>query len=864
MSGKHDKAGADEQAANLLLTGPIVIRGLGRGVKDALRPGAPSRHRAFLGEGSPEEDEGGVLSGDDVQPTPLRAMLASGPTVDGSGPSSELTEAPSPTEQARDDPSFRPDDVMAQTGDADGLGEDRVDDARPADAERSQDDDQHDRTAMAEDEAVQVADEDSGPDAEQPEGDADVRSGGAGAPADVVDDFAVESGDDIAGEGAEPGSGDEGALDPDANTEEGEIARAEAPAVDFGAPVGESAGPSDEPDEPDEPVHAQQDDAPSEGQEPDDAETDVALSSDAVLSEAVPSEAGQLEDDGHAEHGADPDRIERAAAEAGYDDAEAHAFVDAAQIQAAAEAAPEPAVEVADGTFGLDAAAEPEGEPTTQAATEHADDAEPEQLEVPEQPDAPAEPQVDFGDAPVDDEAADEAEAADDPVGDDVPLERERPDADVVDEWPGDEGAAAPIALPAAAAGSDASIAEPDADGAEFADESGLDAVAEGAREGGDPHEDQREAVGVDFFETTADAPPVESEGRVGTPALDSTEESDVPVEDAAIPGPAEEAALADTGLPPAADVDDVGTGTGTGTGTGDDGGVDAPQQPAAVVAAASLAATAAAARPRAPRPPGSQPGGTGRPPRRPRPMRERFGREAIGIAVLVVLALICGGLIAAVIVKTQRDAAIAAQEAANYTPPPLATPDPVASGPVVAVIGDGTVDAAAPGVTTAQLWTGLLGSSLSGTVSTDASNGMGYAAKGSSGETFVQAAAKVPSNAAAVVFFGGAADSNISALSLATAATDAYAAASKQAPHAKLIVVGPVISEGVSAVDLTAIRTALRSAAGIAKATWIDPIDSNWLSGAQQVASSPNALTAADEKTIAAKMAAAVTKAVG
>jgi len=225
---------------------------------------------------------------------------------------------------------------------------------------------------------------------------------------------------------------------------------------------------------------------------------------------------------------------------------------------------------------------------------------------------------------------------------------------------------------------------------------------------------------------------------------------------------------------------------------------------------------------------------------------------------VLVVLALVCGGLITAVVLKTQRDAAIAAQEAADYTPPPLATPEPTSTGPVVAVISDGTTSAAASGVTSAQRWSALLGPALEGTVDADASSGMGYAAKGNSGETFVEAAAKIPSNAEVVVFFGGSSDSDVSTLSVAKAATEAFAAAKKQAPDAKLIVVGPALADGASDDDLTAVRNSLRSAAGIAKATWIDPIDKGWLSDTKQ-AGKPTDLTVADEKTIAAKMESAV-----
>jgi hypothetical protein len=242
---------------------------------------------------------------------------------------------------------------------------------------------------------------------------------------------------------------------------------------------------------------------------------------------------------------------------------------------------------------------------------------------------------------------------------------------------------------------------------------------------------------------------------------------------------------------------------------------------------------------------------------------REGISREAIGIAVLVVLALVCAGLITTVVIKTRHDAVIAASEAARYTPPPLMTPGPLQSGPVVAVIGDGSTTSARPGVGASRRWTALLESSLHGTVSTVASGGMGYAAKSTSGDTFVQAAGAVPSDAKVVIFFGGAADSNIASLSLAKAATDAFAAAKERAPHAKILVVGPAIASGVGSTDLSAIRNTLRSAAAVVKATWVDPMDKKWLPAAKQTAA-PADLTVSDEKALASRMQDAVKKALG
>ena len=242
--------------------------------------------------------------------------------------------------------------------------------------------------------------------------------------------------------------------------------------------------------------------------------------------------------------------------------------------------------------------------------------------------------------------------------------------------------------------------------------------------------------------------------------------------------------------------------------------------------------------------------------------LRERFGREAVGISVLVLLALVCGGLITAVVLKTRQDAVVAAREAAEYTPPPLATPAPASTGPVVAVIGDGTTSAAANGVSAGERWSALLAKSLGGTVAAEASAGMGYAVKGSSAETFVQAAARVPSDADVVIFFGGAEDSRVSSLSLVKAATNAYSTAKSEAPDAKLIVVGPAIRAGVDDADLATLRNSLRGAAAIAQATWVDPIDLEWLSTSRQEAASPTALSKGNEKTIAAKLQAVIKKA--
>lgn len=107
MSGKHDRGLDDEQETKLLLTGPIVIRGLRRSVKDALLPGKPSRHRAFA---AAEETEGvGAIESALAPEESTTQVLPAGSASFPEGGDPEQTESP------------------------DGPGEDRVEDRRSDD-----------------------------------------------------------------------------------------------------------------------------------------------------------------------------------------------------------------------------------------------------------------------------------------------------------------------------------------------------------------------------------------------------------------------------------------------------------------------------------------------------------------------------------------------------------------------------------------------------------------------------------------------------------------------------------------------------------------------------------------------------------
>lgn len=241
--------------------------------------------------------------------------------------------------------------------------------------------------------------------------------------------------------------------------------------------------------------------------------------------------------------------------------------------------------------------------------------------------------------------------------------------------------------------------------------------------------------------------------------------------------------------------------------------------------------------------------------------MKPRVRRSSLptaGTVVIVVVALVCAALATAVVVKTRHDAAIATSEAAGYRPGPLGT-ERAPSGPVIAIIGDDATSSARPGVKTRQRWFSLLASSLGGATDVQAARGMGYATRSETGNTFERAARTLPADATIVLFFGGAADKDVGSVPLAKAATNAFSLARKQAPDARILVVGPATSGGVSATRLASIRGTLHAAARLAGASWVDPFDEKWLPSPTRPV---GALSAVDEKTLAMKMEDAVMKA--
>ena len=226
---------------------------------------------------------------------------------------------------------------------------------------------------------------------------------------------------------------------------------------------------------------------------------------------------------------------------------------------------------------------------------------------------------------------------------------------------------------------------------------------------------------------------------------------------------------------------------------------------------------------------------------------------KAVAVIAAVALFLIPVALLLA---QRDRDAAVAARQADAYTPPPVAAAGstPRRTGPVIAVVGDESVISAAPGVTTAQRWPALVGTSLDSTVDLLGVTNGGYATTGDDGVTFLNAAANIASDTDVVLFVGGANDAGISPAALSRAANNAAAAAADRAPGVSVAIVGPVVTDGASPARLAAVRAVLADAASSTGVRWYDPIAAGWLPAPRASAS---ALTAADEKLLATRLAA-------
>ncbi|WP_345481883.1 hypothetical protein [Amnibacterium soli] len=233
-------------------------------------------------------------------------------------------------------------------------------------------------------------------------------------------------------------------------------------------------------------------------------------------------------------------------------------------------------------------------------------------------------------------------------------------------------------------------------------------------------------------------------------------------------------------------------------------------------------------------------------------------GRRVARVLLVALVVIIAVAAAAGAVVKTREDARSAQRSAAQYTPPALTDPTPAAR-PIVAVVGDDSTSAAAPGVTQAQRWTSRVASTQDVDVQTFASAGASFLVKGADGRTLAAQAARVPTNAAVVIVFGGARDATASSLRVSRAASQTLSAVQARAPRAVIVLVGPVLSGGTDALTVAGLRTNLQNVAGAFQVRFVDPVQQAWLNSTP---SSGTRLNAADQQVLAARFGTVVAQA--
>jgi lysophospholipase L1-like esterase len=113
------------------------------------------------------------------------------------------------------------------------------------------------------------------------------------------------------------------------------------------------------------------------------------------------------------------------------------------------------------------------------------------------------------------------------------------------------------------------------------------------------------------------------------------------------------------------------------------------------------------------------------------------------------------------------------------------------------------------------------------------AEGGAGYGTRGNHGSVFEDLTADVVKpDDALVVFFGSRNDQNVDPTQLSVLAWGTFQLARRTAPSAKFLVIGPPWPSADPPDPVLRIRDALKYQAGVAGATFIDPIAQGWFVG--------------------------------
>lgn len=247
-----------------------------------------------------------------------------------------------------------------------------------------------------------------------------------------------------------------------------------------------------------------------------------------------------------------------------------------------------------------------------------------------------------------------------------------------------------------------------------------------------------------------------------------------------------------------------------------------------------------------------------------------RLRRGGAGGIVLAALLVVCIGLVVAVVLKTEADAATAAREAQAYRPPSVgasatpttpgssgsasastSVPQTYGTGPLVTVVGDGLTVAPATGGGTP--WPATAATQLDARMTVLGGRASGYTTGGAG--TFVRQAGTVDAASRVVVFVGGVRDAGAGQFALLKAATRAYAAATARAPNTRLVVVGPAWPTADPPRSVRVVTDALQRSAALAEATWVDPVSRGWLRSPGRLSADGTHTTAAGQRELASDL---------
>ncbi|MEJ2866272.1 SGNH/GDSL hydrolase family protein [Actinomycetospora sp. OC33-EN08] len=187
----------------------------------------------------------------------------------------------------------------------------------------------------------------------------------------------------------------------------------------------------------------------------------------------------------------------------------------------------------------------------------------------------------------------------------------------------------------------------------------------------------------------------------------------------------------------------------------------------------------------------------------------------AAGLAVVLVVAVVAG------VVVRWND---------------VGTTDEAADrGTSVAVIGDSISQGTRLGGLGRANWTSIVGAARGWKVTDVAVGGTGYvhASPGTQNFAAGQLERAVAAAPGTVVVQGSRNDGLTPLPQVSAAAADLYRQLQQRLPGVRLVVIGPVWSDGTITPSLEALRDAVRTPALAAGATFIDPIGENWFAAA-------------------------------